>query len=445
MFEFGFAKEDITPVRGVPLCGYFNPRPNKGMKDPLSVKAAAFRSNGETAVIVSYDLCFIVRSTIEKIKEAAKAAGIDCIDRVLFSCTHTHTGPYTTMCFSDETDEEYMKDVIAKSVNAIKKALASLAPAELYGTQTECTTLAYNRRYWMKDGSVLTNPGKLNPNIDRPAGAMDPSMPILAVKQDGFYRLIMTNIVNHTDTIGGDYVSADWPGRMESEIQFRLGYDIPVMTIIGCQGNINHFDVGTDADQTSYAEATRIGKGYAAVILQSLYKLNKIDFSGIKVAAEELEVPFRQVSDEDYEAAKKVYEANKDAVMEDGRDFTSEDIAKKHPYVLKYFAERLMSCRDHRHTEKRVEMMMTIKFGDKIGIVSLPCEPFVEIGLGIKEASPFPFTFVAGLSMGEVGYVGRTVNYQHGNSAYETAPDANQADVTVGESLLALGRKMIAE
>ena len=47
--------------------------------------------------------------------------------------------------------------------------------------------------------------------------------------------------------------------------------------------------------------------------------------------------------------------------------------------------------------------------------------------------------------MGEVGYVGRTVNYQHGNSAYETAPDANQADVTVGESFVTLGRKMISE
>jgi len=445
MFEFGFAKEDITPVRGVPLCGYFNPRPNRGMKDPLSVKAAAFRSNGEMSAIVSYDLCFLARVTIEKIKEAVKAEGIDWVDRIIFSCTHTHTGPYTTVCFSDKVDAGYIKDLIAKSVSAIKKAAASLAPAELYGTHAECTTLAFNRRYWMKDGTVLTNPGKLNPNIDRPAGAMDPSMPILAIKQDGFYRLLITNIVNHTDTIGGDFVSADWPGRMEHEVQDRLGYDIPVMTIIGSQGNINHFDVTTDADQTSYAEATRIGKGYAAVLLQSLYKLNKIDFDGIRVAATEIEVPFRQVSDADYEAAKKVYEANKDAVMEDGRDFTSEDIAKKHPYVLKYFAERLMSCRDHRRTEKRMEIVMTMKFGDKVGFVALPCEPFVEIGLAIKEASPFPFTFIAGLSMGEVGYVGRTANYQHGNSAYETAPDANQADVTVGESFVALGRKMISE
>ena len=47
---------------------------------------------------------------------------------------------------------------------------------------------------------------------------------------------------------------------MEREIQHELGYDIPVMTVISCQGNINHFNIRTGANQTSYAEACRIGK-----------------------------------------------------------------------------------------------------------------------------------------------------------------------------------------
>ena len=44
MFEFGFAQEDITPVLGVSLAGYFNPRPNRGACDPLRLKAAVFRT-----------------------------------------------------------------------------------------------------------------------------------------------------------------------------------------------------------------------------------------------------------------------------------------------------------------------------------------------------------------------------------------------------------------
>ena len=58
--EFGYQQNDITPKYGIPLCGYFNERPNKGAYDRLSVKAAAFRTDGKDyAAIISYDLCFI--------------------------------------------------------------------------------------------------------------------------------------------------------------------------------------------------------------------------------------------------------------------------------------------------------------------------------------------------------------------------------------------------
>ena len=443
MLQFGYAQEDITPVRGIALCGYFNPRPNKGMLDPLKVKAAVFSVNKNIAGIVSYDLCFIPKALVNRFISALKDAGITFADKIIFCATHTHTGPYTTKCFDDMSDAAYLDALVAKTVYAVKNAFASLAPAEIQATVTECTTQAYNRRFWMKDGSVLTNPGKLNPNIDRPEGAMDPEIPIIAIKQEGQLRALIVNIVNHTDTIGGDFISADWPGRMEHAIQSELGYDIPVITIVGAQGNINHFNVKTAVDQTSYQEAIRIGKAYASVILSALYQLNTIAIDKIRVASEEFEVPYRQVSDEDYAEAKKIIEANKDAVMEEGRDFTSEDIAKKHPYVMKFFAQMLADCRDKAITEKRIETMMTMQFGDQIGIVSLPCEPFVELGLGNKAVSPFPFTIIAGLAMGETGYVGLKENYCHGNAAYETSPSPDSVDVNVGEDMLARGKRLI--
>ena len=42
--EFGSAVEDITPKIGLPLCGYFNLRPNRGYYDRLKLKAAVFRT-----------------------------------------------------------------------------------------------------------------------------------------------------------------------------------------------------------------------------------------------------------------------------------------------------------------------------------------------------------------------------------------------------------------
>ena len=46
-FEFGYKQNDITPKYGIPLCGYFNERPNKGAYDRLNVKAAVFRTDGK--------------------------------------------------------------------------------------------------------------------------------------------------------------------------------------------------------------------------------------------------------------------------------------------------------------------------------------------------------------------------------------------------------------
>ncbi|NLF93588.1 MAG: hypothetical protein GX564_06835 [Oligosphaeraceae bacterium] len=438
MLEFGFAREDITPWYGIPLCGYFNPRPNRGVLDPLAIKAAVFRCGEDYAAIVSYDLCMLPREIVLRCSAEIKKAGFAFADQILFCATHTHTGPYMSACFSDNTNADYQSMVVEKTVSAIRRAVNALAPAELLVSKTECRTLAYNRRYWMKSGIVLTNPGKLNPDIDRPEGTVDTDIPLLAVRQNGIYQLLLANIVNHTDTIGGDFVSADWPGRLEHEVQSQLGYNVPVISMLGAQGNINHFNVETAANQTSYEEATRIGKAYAAVILAALYQLRSVKVEKISTASQTIEVPFMSVSEDEYEQAKAVAAKYKDAVMEAGRDFTSEDIAKKHPYVLKYFAERLMQCHDAVHPAKRFETMLALKFGQEFAVVSLPAEPFTEIGLAIKESSPFPLNFIAALGMGEVGYVGLPEHYTHGGG-YETSPSSDKAGREVGVSFIKTG------
>ena len=287
----------------------------------------------------------------------------------------------------------------------------------------------------MKNGKTLTNPGKLNPEIDHPEGGIDPKILMLEVRQDNRPALLIANISNHTDTIGGDMVSADWPGRMETEIQQYAGYDIPVMTVIAPQGNINLFDVSTPADQTSYAEAKRIGKAYANAIISALYRLQKVENTAITVKRTTFEAPYLQLTDEEYAEAKRVYEENKDAVMEPGRDLTSEDIARGVPAVKKLFAEKAIDCRENPIPGKRIEDQMAITFGPDIAFVSLPAEPFVEIGYAIRNASKYRYTFIAALGMGEVGYVGLSNHY--GNGGYETSPSRGLADRTVGDTMIA--------
>ena len=105
---------------------------------------------------------------------------MDFAENILFSATaHPHWPVHVRAIRWLYADPGYMDMLEARRFPRCRAA-ASTAPAELLATKTECTTLSFNRRYWMKNGGVLTNPGKLRPQIDQPEGGTDPSIPLLA-------------------------------------------------------------------------------------------------------------------------------------------------------------------------------------------------------------------------------------------------------------------------
>lgn len=440
--KFGFGREDITPACGIGLEGYFEPRPNKGAYDPLAVKAALFADDNGVCGIVGYDLCGLNRIVTDRILEALKKAGIPFAEKLIFCATHTHTGPYTIdLAYSDA---EYLDLLVTKTVFAVQRAYRSLAEAELLTACSSCSTLAFNRRFWMKDGSVLTNPGKCNPDIVKPEGTIDPEIPIFAVRQEGKLRLLIVNISNHSDTVGEDMVSADWPGRMEHEIQSSLGYDIPVITMISCQGNINHFNVKNTFNQTCYAEACRIGKGYAHEVLSQLYALQPMQSQSFRFSSREFEAPYVSISDEEYAAAKATYDTIGEVSAASADDLTSEGLAKGNTYVKRLFAKRVMDCRDNPIPGKRFARMLSIRFGKELGIVSIPGEPFIEIQQAVKAASPFALTMIAALGMEYIGYIGMPESYQRGGG-YETRPNPGAPAHDLAPKIIAVANELLAE
>jgi hypothetical protein len=67
---------------------------------------------------------------------------------------------------------------------------------------------------------------------------------------------------------------------------------------------------------------------------------------------------------------------------------------------------------------EKVELIVhAMRIGD-LGIVAAPCEIFVEIGLELKQKSPFKPTFVISLANGYNGYL--PTPEQHKLGGYET-------------------------
>lgn len=441
MIEAGIASEIITPPRGEPLVGYFDPRPNTGAFDDLKVKVTLFRQGDLVTGYVTFDLCYLRMALVKRMRGQIAAFGLTFADNLIFHCTHTHTGPYVSAFFGEETvSPAYLDELVCKTAKAVKRAYANLAPSELSAASTVGNPCSFNRRYYMKDGKVMTNPGKLNPKIVKPEGPVDEEISVLVIRQDGRIASLLINLVNHTDTIGGNFVSADWPGRMEKDLQHILGSDVMAATLIGCSGNINHFDVKSDADQTSYEEAKRIGAIYADIVGKLVAKAKKLKGDKLQCASETVNIPCRVIEKADIKEAEKIMRETEN--LDEEAEMTSEGLAAGAGPVLRFFAKELLAFAKDWSGVKRDFEFKSLKIGSDFFSVGFPGEPFTQIGLEIKAASKSKFNFIATLAMDEPGYVCMEECYSRGG--YEIRPITEAGlDYKAANIYIATGKKLL--
>jgi hypothetical protein len=411
----GLARAVITPPPGVALAGYFSPRYNRGVLDDLSVRVCLFRQGKLTAGIVQFDLCEIPGPLYEIMRSRFNAVEAGLGDRLMMVASHTHTGPEMRAA-RDALHEHALAFIVDQAEAAVKTALWRFVPVELRAVSIINNPLAYNRRYWMADGRVVTNPGKLNPAIVRPEGPVDREVHVVLLMAHGYPAGMIVNVANHTDTIGVDRVSADWPGFLEYSLQAALGCQLPVLTLVAPAGNINHFDVTSAQGQTCYEEARRIGEGYAGIILRALEDVAPVPPAPLAFTRETFALHKRTIPAADLRRAK--------ALLAKGEEpegvYTSEDLARGLPAVLRFFAEQLVTFAK-REGGSTVEFpLMALRLGKDTAIVSLPGEPFAEIGMGIRLHSPFPRTLLASNANGQAGYIVMDECFERGG--YEQLP-----------------------
>ena len=77
-------------------------------------------------------------------------------------------------------------------------------------------------------------------------------------------------------------------------------------------------------------------------------------------------------------------------------------------------------------------ILQAIRIGD-VGITSIPCEVFVEIGLAIKDASPLDSTFTIELANGWNRYL--PTPRQHRLGGYETWMGTNMLEIHASEKI----------
>ena len=401
----GAAATVITPPPGTPLAGYYGMRASAGVLDDIFAKALVFEQDGAKAAVVVCDLISLPRHTVVDARALIeKQTGIA---NVLLAATHTHTAPVLNRESSmdelvggtSDLSRSYTAQLPALIADAVVKAQAQLVPARAFATKGHVENLAFNRRFWMDDGTVSWNPGKKSTGrILAPAGPHDPEIGILyfadaAEKAIGCF----VNYAMHPDTTGGLKISADYQGVVAR----RLGeMKSPAMTTLvanGTCGNLNHVNVWWPEPQTGPGEAVRLGNILAGAVSEAWPRLAEVKAGSLRARHEIVKLALPEITEADRAAARETARrAGAAKFMDQVQTFKVLDVLE----------------REGKPWEVEVQV---IALGDDVAFVSLPGEIFVELGLAIKAASPFKHTQIIELANGSIGYIPNRSAYPEGN------------------------------
>ena len=431
----GAAAVKITPPVGIPMAGYYAIRLAEGTHDDLHAKAIVFEQEGAKAALVALDLVTVGRPTVEEARRLiAKNTGVPP-GAVMISATHSHTGPLLNglsernAVYGGDMDiaKNYTHSLAGKIAEAVQRAEAALVPAKLSAAVGREDSLPFNRRYFMKDGSVGWNPGKLNPNIVKPAGPIDPAVPVVyAETADGKPIATYVNFAMHLDTVSGMQFSADFPFTLAKILGQVKSPDMLTLFTIGCAGDINHVNFGIKDPQKGHGEAARIGTVLAGEVLKTYTRLAPVESTAPRARHEIVKLPLPPLAEGDVEKA---------------RAFATRIGSKNDPKFLeKVWAFTVLDVYGRNGKPLEVEVQV-IALGRDLAWVSLPGEIFVELGLAIKEASPFKHTIIAELANGSVGYIPTKRAYAEGN--YE--PISARCAAGSGEMLVEAALRMLKQ
>jgi neutral ceramidase len=433
----GAATVPITPPVGIPMAGYYSERGAQGVHDDLLAKALVLEAGGRSAALVVLDLITTPRDLVEEtrreIERTTHLRGAD----VMISATHSHTGPVLDprSAFGGQSElvKDYRAGLPAKIAEAVRRAEGQVTPAKVFAARGREASIAFNRRYHMKDGTVGWNPGKLNPNILKPAGPIDPEVPIVFLESTAGRPLATyVNYAVHLDNVGEPRISADLPYTLGRSLAEFKAPEMVTLFSAGCCGDVNHIDVHWGAPQRGFANAARMGTILAAEVLRTWPRLTPVDATAIRVKGATVRLALPEISDAEIARSRAVVARIKDAKA--ARPGFLEMVAA--------FKALDIAAREGRPQEVEVQV---IALGNELAWVSLPGEIFVELGLAIKQDSPFPRTIIAELANGSIGYIPARRAYAQGNYEVISARCAEGSGERLVEAAIRLLKDLYAD
>ena len=437
----GYSKICINPPYGAPIVGYYEHRYVKGILDNLYARAVAFDDGHKKSVVIALDLCLLAQKYYDEMKEEInKATGIEK-NAIFINCSHTHTGPVVGKDFAsdDRSSETYDTFLITSVRDAAVYALNDLEESKFGVAKGEAKNISFVRRYRMKDGSVATNPGVNNPNIDYPLAEPNETVKLIKITREGSYDIFMVNFGTHPDSVGGEYISADYMGFVCDIIEKAVP-NTKCIFLLGAQGDVNHVNVkptkGESAISTidfdgvprSIKHAEHMGRIIAGAVLSICSITEEINCDKISYAFSRVDLPTHQENDRIPEM-RKIYD-----LYTSGR---AHELPYKEMELTTVVAEASRIIKLENGPVSVPFYLSAVKIGELV-FAGIGGEPFTEIGTRICEGSPFKETVLCCLTNTQGGYIPTTKSYSEGGYEARSSQLAPGGDDIIVNGMLDL-------
>jgi len=436
----GAATSNITPALGGEIVGGFRPVPSDHVHDDLHARCLVLDNGGAKVALVVCDLLGADKAVFDEARRLVTAETGLPGAHLFMSCTHTHsaTSALGKNRFAPQPADldDYQRFVARRIADGVRRAVKNLAPAQVGWAVGSEPREVFNRRWFMKPGTVPANPfgettdrvkmnpPRASPDLDKPAGPTDPEVSVLAVRSpDGRPIAVYASYsLHYVGGVRGTDVSADYFAVFCDRIQQLLGgdrQDPPFVAMLanGTSGNINNIDFSKKAEKRAPYEKMREVADRVARAAHTAYQaIVWKDSAPLAGKLGYLEVGVRHPTADQLARAKVVLAQKKtDAAVS----------------LERIYAER--TIRLSEWPDSLPLPLQVVRIGD-VAIGGIPCEVFVETGLAFKARSPFKPSLIVSLNNGYYGYLPTPEHHDLGG--YETWLGTNRLEKHASTKIL---------
>ncbi len=387
----GVAKVNITPAVPVIMAGYgARTEPFKGINDSLFAAATVFSDGVNRAVIITAEvLGFSHESWDELTGRIEREVGIPR-KYILLAPVHNHGAPSTRAYGDDVSDDllAYNRELRDKLVAVTKGAVINSQPA-LIGSGKGICKMSMNRRALNANGGI-----RIGRN---PYGPCDQEVGVVRIDDlDGTPFSLFVNWPTHATVMGGaNYmITGDWPGAARRYIEREFPAPVIATITAGASGDIDPiYRVRPDFRESEMEE---IGIILGREAIRVADEINTFPAGSISALQRVITLPGKAT-----EGSWQKVDS-----FEPGPD---------------------------------VDVRLSLLRVGNILFAGISGEVFTEIGMRVKEISPFRYTYVITHCNGASGYLITDEAYGKGGyevSATRVMPGAEGAIITNLEEMM---------